>query len=91
MMRQSGQKVFAFFAALGYLLLIAYFGLMAFANFFGRNPNPGLGSFAILVCIICAWRFLSSMRRIFRKRVTQEEGSNKTQEGIGEELAEPSE
>ena len=77
MMRQSRQKFFAFFATIGYLLLLAYFGLIAFAYLFGRDPNRGLASFAILVCVFCVWRLLCSVRRVFRRRAIQEEKSDK--------------
>ena len=82
MMRQSRHKFFAFSASMGYLLLLAYFGLMAFANLFGRNPNRGLASFAILVCVFSVWRLLCTVRRVFRRRATQEEESDEAADAV---------
>ncbi len=53
-------------ACIGYLLFGTVSGLSAAANFYGRNPSPGHGSLALLVCLFCAWRIFTLLRSLFR-------------------------
>jgi len=73
MKKRSQNIVFGAFASFGYLLLIAHFGLLAFANSFGRPPNPRLASFDLIILVICVWRLFCSVRRVFKRKTTEDE------------------
>ena len=77
MKKRSADIIFGTFASFGYLVLVAYFGLMAFEHSFGTDPNIGLASFAIMIGVICVWRFFCSTRRVFRRTATKDDTFNK--------------
>ena len=68
MKSRSENILFSLFAAFGYLLLIAYFGLMAFANLFSRDPNRLVGACAVALAVFCIWRLFCSVRRVVVKK-----------------------
>jgi len=67
----SGRIFLGILGSLGCLMFSLYFAFMAFANYFGRNPSHGWGSFGVIMCGVSLWGAFKSARSGFKKSETE--------------------
>ena len=65
---ESGGIIVGIVGCLACLLLAVYFAFMGFFNYVGRNPNPGMGSFGVIMCGVSLWGAFKAVRWGLRTR-----------------------
>ena len=70
---KAGGIILGILGCLACLVFAMYFALMGLVNYLGRNPNPGMGSFGVVMCGVCLWGAFKSVQRGCRKKQALEE------------------
>ena len=70
---REGGAGLGIFLGLLCLLLAGYFALMGLFNYIGREPNPGMGSFGVVMCGVCLWGAFRCVRWGFKRKEQSDE------------------
>ena len=70
---KAGGIILGILGCLGCLAFAMYFALMGLVNYIGRNPNPSMGSFGVVMCGLCLWGAFKSVQRGCRKTLEPHE------------------